>query len=298
MILVWWVAFECLVPYFGRSASAVQIQRSLGVVQKIKNNPKLMKHWDECHLDFLIHRSNINYLDELHHFKIIDTNAFDHLAFLKSRPRSGSNIYHATGGHTENIVLNGASAHFVTTNGLKILDPFYLHAIDPTNTSARMLNYLQNTKNNTNILTSVGSNNKLFKYEVNILASGHKEHRQLLFLMEPQPPVANPNQMVLNGQVYELPKPIHTQYKSAWTPDYIMHDMALASMNKTLKPATINEPNPFIRSTKHDQNKQWIQTTFESQLLDGTLVEITHVNYHRYNLLAPFNNHYSYFDLK
>lgn len=140
-----------------------------------------------------------------------------------------------------------------------------------------------------------GIGNKL--YSKTNLPNGHFEHKYILFEMNPQPGGYNMDQWVLNGKVYQI-KARHTQYKASWTSDYIKHDMALASMNKTLKPSTISEPNPFVRASHHGQNNQWIESTYDSKLLDGTVVEIKHVNYHRYNLQSTFNNHYSYFEIK
>jgi hypothetical protein len=48
----------------------------------------------------------------------------------------------------------------------------------------------------------------------------------------------------------------------------------------------------------HDLTNPWIETTYISRFLDGTLVELKHVNYHRYNLQLPFYDHYHYFVLK
>ena len=65
-----------------------------------------------------------------------------------------------------------------------------------------------------------------------------------------------------------------------------------------LKPSTALNVNPQTKISEHGLNRQWVETTYESRLLDGTNVIIKHVNYHRYNLQTHFNNHYSYFELQ
>ncbi|UZJ66352.1 hypothetical protein OKW96_09990 [Sphingobacterium sp. KU25419] len=157
---------------------------SYDILQSFRKNPVLIRHWDECHESFVVYRKEIRFLNELHHFKVKDPNAFDHLAFFKNRPISGQAMskFHATGGHTEKVVLNGVNSHFRTSNGVEILDPFYSHAIDPNSTSASMLNYINNSKDGTNIVTLLPDGTpKLYKYDRKVLASGHIEHRQPLF---------------------------------------------------------------------------------------------------------------------
>ncbi len=86
---------------------------------------------------------------------------------------------------------------------------------------------------------------------------------------------------------------MHTQYKAAWTEEYIIHDMALARMNKIF----VSTQSKAASLQFHGQSREWIETTYKSTLLDGSDVTIKHVNHHRYNLQAPFDDHYSYFEI-
>lgn len=262
---------------------------------KFRQNSSLIKHWDECHIDYILYRSEIRFLEELHHFKIDDINAFDHLAFFKSRPKSGtvSTKFNCTGGHTEIIDFTGVSAHKIMSNNIEILDPFFTHTINTPKTSQRMVDYLNNTLNNTNSVLGK-------KYSKTTTSNGHFEHRDILFKVDPQPSTLSTDwvkQWVLNGELYQF-KRLHTQYNPLWTEQKIIHDMAFASKNKVLKPSTALNVNPHTEISEHGLNQLWVETIYESSLLDGTNVILKHVNYHRYNLQTHFNNHYPYFELQ
>lgn len=260
------------------------------VFNKFKSNKMLIKHWDECHIDFLAYRTEIKFLEELHHFKVKDPNAFDHLAFFKSRPKSGfvNTKFNCTGGHTEIIDFTGLSAHKIMSNNIKVLDPLFVHNINTSNTSQRMIDYLNNTLNNTNV--GLGK-----KYSKTPTTNGHFEHRDILFKVDPQPSSLSPdwaNQWVLNGELYQF-KRLHTQYNPLWTEQKIVHDMALASKNKTL----VSTQSKASSLQVHGQTREWIETTYKSTLLDGSDITIKHVNHHRYNLQTPFDDHFSYFEI-
>lgn len=256
---------------------------SIDVINKFRANPKLIKYWYETQSSHLIARNDIKFLEGRYHVYEKDLNAYDHLAFIKNRPKSGDSMldYNFIGGHTENIVLNGSSP-FITINNIKILDKNFNHIIDPNlNTSQSMIDYLN------------GVGNKVYSSNVNAL--GHTEYNWLLF-EDPRPLGSQwQNQLVLNGKRY-IPKKLHTKYKATWTEDYIKDDMAYAIANKQIDNSIPN--NPKIESSKHDLNQQWTETTYRSKLIDGTDVVIKHVTYHRYNLQPHFYDHYSYFEIK
>jgi hypothetical protein len=267
---------------------------SATVFNKFKANTKLIKHWDETQPSHISARNDIKFLEGRYHVYEKDLPASDHLFKPRNRPESGKIKFKETGGHREVINLNGTTSHITTSTGLEILDPKFNHIIDNATTSQSMKNYLNNTQNNLNIASSNGS---IYKYKKTNLSNGHFEHEDILFKVDPPVTIIADhmnNGFVLNGQLYYR-KPTHTQYKSAWTEDYMKDDMAYAIANKQLKPSTPDRVNPLIESSKHDLNQQWIETTYRSKLIDGTNVELKHVTFHRYNLQPHFYDHYSYF---
>ncbi len=52
------------------------------------------------------------------------------------------------------------------------------------------------------------------------------------------------------------------------------------------------------KSALSGDSREWIETAYTSQLLDGSIVKIKHVNHHRYNLQPIFENHYTYFEIQ
>lgn len=261
------------------------------IFKKFKTNSKLFEHWKDCHFEYLQFRHEIKYLEEVNHFKTVDLNAYDHLAIFKNRPKSGqpNTKFNCTGGHTESIHLTGSTPTLTTNIGIEVLDPNYSHVIDVSTTSQKMIDYLNN----------IG--NKI--YNKTSLSNGHFEHRNILFKVDPQPTTLNnqwSQQWILNGELYEF-KGIHTQYNPLWTKEKIIHDMAFASTNKILVPSTATQQNPKIKSALeavHGSSREWIEISYTSQLLDGSIVKIKHVNHHRYNLQPIFENHYAYFEIQ
>ena len=79
------------------------------------------------------------------------------------------------------------------------------------------------------------------------------------------------------------------------TDDKILNEVAYAIANKEIDNTIPN--NPKIKSSEHDLDQQWTETTYRSKLIDGSDVTIKHVNHHRYNLQTPFDDHFTYFEI-
>lgn len=65
--------------------------------------------------------------------------------------------------------------------------------------------------------------------------------------------------------------------------------------------ARIANPRDRVKSALeavHGDSREWVETSYNSLLLDGSIVKIKHVNHHRYNLQAIFENHYTYFEIQ
>lgn len=255
-----------------------------------------MKAWTDAPTKFQFVRRDLNFLDNVVKLKITDRKAYEHLAEFANRPKSGmaANTFNVTGGHKFNLIMNGTTANKAVGNGVEILDPNFAHSINNTTTSPRMTDYLSNTKNNLNNPTILpNGQSKIYKYLKKPLANGHFEHNDILIKEFPQPPSYNLNKdFVLNGVVYKL-KSVHTQLNPNWSEADIIYEHAYALFNKG---------TPSVSNIKaaghHGRTDRWIEVSYESFLMDGTKVNIKHVNYQRYNLQTPFDDHFSYFHLE
>lgn len=87
-------------------------------------------------------------------------------------------------------------------------------------------------------------------------------------------------------------KATHMQLNPSWTETDIIYEYSYA-LSKKKNPSVSN----YKLSGEHGRTDRWYETTYESTLMDGTHVDIKHINYHRYNLQNTFNDHYSYFQL-
>lgn len=244
-------------------------------------NGARMAMWKDVPIRFRLVRRDIRFLDEIVKLKITDREAYEHLAIFKIRPKPGKTAWNVTGGHKRIFLFDGQSAHQVVDNNIEILDPLFNHSINGQ-TSQRMIDYLN----------GVGTHKHSFRY----LGNGHAEHRNLLIKKNPQP--TNPNQInmaeefVLDGVVYGK-KPVHTQLNPNWTEADVIHEFAYATYTKR----HVADLEPILGTNFGRPTVYRVETEFYSYLLDGTKVKIRHCNFHRYNNLQPFDNHYHYFEL-
>jgi len=255
-----------------------------------------MRAWTEAPAKFRFVRRDFNFLDNVVKLKITDRRAYEHLTEFANRPKSGmaANTFNVTGGHKFNLIMNGNTANKAVGNGVEILDPYFAHSINNTTTSPRMADYLSNTKNNLNNPTTLpNGESKIYKYSKKPLDNGFFKHNNILIKEFPQPSSYDlNNNFVLNGVVYKL-KSVHTQLNPNWSETDIIYEYAYALFNK-------GKPSEFkIKPAgQHERTDRWIELSYKSFLMDGTEVNIKHVNYHRYNHQTEFEDHFSYFELK
>lgn len=237
-----------------------------------------IKAWKDAPEKFKLARRQLGFLDEVVKLSITDRKAYEHLAEFANRPRPGalatsSNI---TGGHKFNLILNGSSAHKIVDNGIEILDPNFTHTITGA-TSPKMIDYLNN----------VGS----VVYSKIPKPGGHFVHKNILIKKLNQPTTTDlTNGFVLDGITYEK-KALQTQLNPIWQEADIIHEFAYAAFKKRVT------GNPSISAPQYGRSSPLVETSYISNLIDGTSVSIKHVTYHRYNLQPVFDDHYHYFVL-
>lgn len=239
-----------------------------------------MKIWKDAPEKFWYFRRELRFLDEVVILQIKDRKAYEHLAEFAIRPTSNkpSTFFKVTGGHKFNITLNGTNSHIVVDNGLEILDPNFVHSINNSTTSQKMLDYLND----------VGS----VIYSKTPKSNGHFQHKNILFKKVPQPTSIDLSKdFVLNNKVYDL-KTVHTQLNPNWSEADIIFEFAYSLFNKKIQGVANVKPQGF-----HGRTDRWIETTYHGSLMDGSSISIKHVNYHRYNLQPTFNDHYTYFQI-
>lgn len=172
---------------------------------------------------------------------------------------------------------------------MDILNPSYNHAFGNigntvnSDTTTLMRDYFQNSR-----------------YKKTILADGHVKHDNILFKVEPQPSqnaidaAKKKNSYVLNNVLYKM-KDEHTIYN--FTEEELIHHIAYANQNKKLlKMSDVNIRNNV---EKYGKSTNWIETTYESQTIDGISIELKKTNYFRYNKRNQYYyNHISYVKFK
>ncbi|WP_343524523.1 hypothetical protein [Pedobacter sp.] len=252
-----------------------QINKSEGGISAAR-----AKAWRNSPVKFKEVRKELSFLNEVIKLDITDRKAYDHLAEFANRPKSGkaANSVNVTGGHKFNLNMDGSTPHQLVDNGIEILDPNYSHSIVNATTSQKMKDYLNRIGNKV--------------YTKTPKSGGHFQHQNILTKADPQPNTFDiNNEFVLNGTVYKM-KATHMQLNPSWTETDIIYEYSYA-LSKKKNPSVSN----YKLSGEHGRTDRWYETTYESTLMDGTHVDIKHVNYHRYNLQNTFNDHYSYFQL-